>query len=179
MHNKKRGAIELSMTTIIVIVIGITLLSLGLVWIRGIFRDVTEISDDAFGRARALISGIENVDQLLTLLPGEVEVDQGKDSAVKVVILNLNEDSITITATAFTEDPKLRCGFLEGSDQLIEESGPYTLKSGEQVALGLIVKDLKGNLRTTSCVVEVNGADDPQNKQSLTVRVAKKQSLFN
>ena len=31
--NNKKGAIELSMTTIIVVVIGITLLSLGLMWV--------------------------------------------------------------------------------------------------------------------------------------------------
>ena len=35
----KKGAIELSMTTIIVIVIGITLLTLGLTWVRGLMDD--------------------------------------------------------------------------------------------------------------------------------------------
>ena len=37
---KKRGAIELSMTTIIIVVIGVTMLTLGLRWIGGLFSDI-------------------------------------------------------------------------------------------------------------------------------------------
>ncbi|MDO8556307.1 MAG: hypothetical protein Q7R96_03990 [Nanoarchaeota archaeon] len=37
---EKRGALDLSMNTIVVIVIGITLLTLGLKWIYGIFGDI-------------------------------------------------------------------------------------------------------------------------------------------
>ena len=47
----KKGAIELSMTTIIVIIMGITLLSLGLIWIRGTFSEITGLSKGAFEKA--------------------------------------------------------------------------------------------------------------------------------
>ena len=47
----KKGAIELSMTTIIVIVIGVVLLSLGLVWVRGTFSQVTSLTQQAFIQA--------------------------------------------------------------------------------------------------------------------------------
>ena len=36
----KRGAMELSMTTIIVVIIGITLLTLGIRWVYNIFGDI-------------------------------------------------------------------------------------------------------------------------------------------
>ena len=54
----KRGAIELSMTTIIVIIIGITLLSLGLIWVRGTFKNVTDLSEQSFEQAEGAISDI-------------------------------------------------------------------------------------------------------------------------
>ena len=50
-HNKK-GAIELSMTTIIVIVMGVTLLSLGIIWVRNTMEKVTGLSDTAFATAQ-------------------------------------------------------------------------------------------------------------------------------
>ena len=48
---QKKGAIELSMTTIIVIILGITLLSLGLIWVKGTFGDITRLSRSAFEQA--------------------------------------------------------------------------------------------------------------------------------
>lgn len=44
----KKGAIELSMNTIVVVVIGITLLVLGLVFVRGIFQRLGIIGTKAF-----------------------------------------------------------------------------------------------------------------------------------
>lgn len=44
----KKGAIELSMTTIIVIVLGITLLTLGLMFVRGIFSKINVITKTTF-----------------------------------------------------------------------------------------------------------------------------------
>ena len=177
MKQQKRGGIELSMTTIIVIVLGVVLLTLGLVWVRGIFKDVTDISDDAFSRARDIISGLEDVDSLLTLIPEEVEVGQAKDEVVKVVIANFEENPIRVTAKILIEGDKLKCGFLEG-DQFAKSSGPYTLESGDQKALALIVKDNNGNLRTTSCKIKIDGVESADNEQSLIIRVVKEQSLL-
>ena len=52
MKYNKRGALELSMTTIIVIVIGVTLLSLGIIWVRNTMEKVTELSDASFATAQ-------------------------------------------------------------------------------------------------------------------------------
>src|SRR3989344_823169 len=52
MRYNKRGALELSMTTIIVIVIGVTLLSLGIIWVRSTMEKVTGLSDAAFATAQ-------------------------------------------------------------------------------------------------------------------------------
>jgi len=47
----KKGAIELSMNTIVVVVIAIVLLSLGLVFVRKIMGEITETSGSAFEAA--------------------------------------------------------------------------------------------------------------------------------
>ncbi len=76
-RNSKKGAIELSMTTIIIVVIGVTILTLGLRWIYNIFGgleeqqqelerltkdQITEIlggSDDAINVPTSVIDGIK------------------------------------------------------------------------------------------------------------------------
>ena len=55
MKVNKKGAIEMSMTTIIVIVIGVTLLILGLIFVRGIFERIGGLSDQLFAQADNII----------------------------------------------------------------------------------------------------------------------------
>ena len=54
----KKGALELSMSTIIIIVIGVVLLSLALFFVRSLFSQITEIKDDVFTRAKVDIENI-------------------------------------------------------------------------------------------------------------------------
>ena len=68
----KKGAIELSMTTIIVIVLGVTLLILGFVFIKGIFGSLGGISDTTFDKAQTLLTGLESVDSFLTVSPSMI-----------------------------------------------------------------------------------------------------------
>ena len=51
----KRGAIELSMTTIIVIIVGVVLLSLGLMWVKSIFGSVQDLTDQSLLTADSVI----------------------------------------------------------------------------------------------------------------------------
>ncbi len=172
----KKGAIELSMTTIIVIVIGVTLLILGLVFVRGIFTGLKDISDSTLGKAKSLLGeGLEDVSKFLTLSPESISVEQGKDDATKVIIFNEGENEIKVSASASTvgADPKLKCKFLD-TDKAA--SNIYTLSSGEKKALVLLVKDDNGGLRTTGCNVVVSGAPEGlDNQASLLVRVGKKE----
>ncbi|MDD5649946.1 MAG: hypothetical protein PHF86_05920 [Candidatus Nanoarchaeia archaeon] len=59
MKLQKKGAIELSMTTIIVIVLGVTLLTLGLTWVSSIFGSLDQLTSSQFASAQKLI--LENM----------------------------------------------------------------------------------------------------------------------
>ena len=89
----KRGAIELSITTIVVVVIGVTLLVLGLTFVSNIFRDIGqqqkklgEFTDeqirDIFARS----------DQFLNLPTTDLDVDLGKAENLDIVIKNNAEN---------------------------------------------------------------------------------------
>ncbi len=51
----KRGAIELSMTTIIVIVLGVMLLGLGIAWVTGLFSQIEDLTQQSFAKAQQTI----------------------------------------------------------------------------------------------------------------------------
>ncbi len=91
---RKRGAVELSMTTVIVVVLGITLLTLGLRWIYNIFGGLSEeqtklkeLTDqqivELFGNTASAI----NIPQPLA------SVEQGKKLNLRVNIRNIQEET--------------------------------------------------------------------------------------
>lgn len=98
----KKGAIELSMTTIVVIVIGITLLSLGLIFVRGIFKQVTGLSDITFREAETSLENMRATDEILSV-PPEVKVDIGGQETFKIVLGNdgsvVGDDTFRISIT--------------------------------------------------------------------------------
>jgi len=139
--NSKKGAIELSMTTIIVIVIGITLLTLGLTWVRGSLGKITDLTNQAFDLSDQEIENMfANSDELLKVLPNQVEMkkkDKGLD--VGMILYNLEENQITVQATIAPIEAgvPLSCKF---GDTLTTRSKQYTLASGASERIKIEVK---------------------------------------
>ena len=171
----KKAAIELSMTTIIVIIMGITLLSLGLIWIRGTFSEVTSLSKGAFEKAEGAISDIfEEVDQPIYVSPPSLEIEQETTQTVQFIITNFEQEQIKAKANVKSSDNKLNCLF---ADTLKTESKEYTLKSGKQVKIKVIVDEKGSPLGTKVCNFEVPNLKD-ENTESLIIEVVKKQGIF-
>lgn len=176
----KKGAIELSMTTIIVIVIGVALLSMGLVWIRGVFKQVTGLTEGAFERGEGEISEIfGGSEDPVSVSPKDTEVEQGGSSSADLFFNNLGETDYTgVTATSEVkalasessgDAAKIVCAF---GDTLDKNSESYNLKSGQGVKIRLII-EAKPDVRigTYRCKVIVPAINDPQNFATLTIKV--------
>ncbi len=84
---KKRGALELSVNTIVVIVIGVALLSLGLIFIKNLFTGIGGISDEIFNTAEITIGQLHQQDVKLTV-PSQVNVKQGQKKAANIFVGN-------------------------------------------------------------------------------------------
>lgn len=175
MIKQKKGAFELSVTTIIVIVIGVVLLTLGLIFVRTVFFKVQALSIDAFDQADAEISNLGSVQGLLTISPGTIQLDQGSAKDVKVIIANFESTEIRIRAITSSPDEDMSCVF---ADTKGEESKPLTIKSGQQAALKLIAdQDDNGNLGTKVCNVELLDAPE-EARDSLVITVVKPRGFF-
>lgn len=130
MIKSKKGAMELSMSTIIIIVIGIALLSLGLAFVRGIFKKITDESDQIFAMSEEQISELfEDSNSLIKIVPETVDAEIGEIILSGVIIKNTRNEPITFNlSTAPPGEGNAICKFAE---TLSNTAGPYGLVPGE------------------------------------------------
>ena len=152
---QKRGAIELSMTTIIVIVLGVTLLILGLAFLQTTFKKVGMLTERTFEEGEAALQNLGTITEPLTLTSSRVTLAQGASKAIGVVVLNKESAqatySLQVTKGAKTQaNPQLDCYF---ADTESATSNPLTLASGAREDFVLAVIDSGSDLGTYACTV--------------------------
>jgi hypothetical protein len=96
----RKGAIELSMTTVVIIVLSMTMLILGLVLVRTIFQgaqyNVENINDKVRGEINKLFT--EEAQKIVVYLPAEgAKIKQGESYAIQVAIKNIEATPQTWT----------------------------------------------------------------------------------
>lgn len=84
----KKGAIELSMSTIVVVVIAIVLLSLGIVFVRKIMGDVTGTAESAFEAADKEIQDLMGGDDTFYLSGPGHDIKVGDEKSISGGIQN-------------------------------------------------------------------------------------------
>src|SRR3989338_5422064 len=158
----KKGAIELSMTTIIVIVLGVTLLILGLVFVRGIFDKLGGLTEKSF-----LIADKELQDRIgasdRIYVPGvDFELEPGASTTITIGIQNLATND---EATPSTFKLEVKPGD-EASKRLKVTLPPeQSLRIGQSKGLPLKVQLPEGS--------------NPGTSYSLTIRVLKNKELYD
>ncbi|MEK6922696.1 MAG: hypothetical protein AABX08_02755 [Nanoarchaeota archaeon] len=95
MIKSKRGAIELSITTIVVVVIGITLLTLGLTFVYNIFQDIgeqqkqiTAFSDE---KIREIFEGSEDY---INIPATRIKIKIGESQTTDILVKNVGATTL-------------------------------------------------------------------------------------
>lgn len=96
MKRGKKGSLDLSMNTIVVVVIGIVILTLGLRWIYGIFGGLEEQRQQLNeATAQQIRDTFGESDDALNLLTTSVVIEQGKYADIGVGIRNILSEEHT------------------------------------------------------------------------------------
>lgn len=87
----KIGAIEMSIGTIVVVVLAMSMLILGLVLIKSIFKGTTSIADMTTAQLKNQVATLFGEDKKLVIYPdsGQVEIKQGATDGFGIGIKNL------------------------------------------------------------------------------------------
>ena len=129
MMNKK-GAIEFSMTTIMVIIIGVAVLALGLTWIRGTFTQVGTITESALENAETIFGEVGFTGRIGA--PATIIIDTSDAKKYRVYVRNTKTTDATLSmVTAITQPAGTSCLTQAGVS-----TGTVTLRPGEQTEFG-------------------------------------------
>ncbi len=157
---KKKGAIELSMTTIIIIVIGVVLLGLALTWVRSVFNKLGTQTDLVFGEAENQIKNIaEHSERVNTQLT--IPLKRGEQENFYIWVVNQLDETKTfhITVQRSTDqvyqNPDVVVGFA---------NNVATLAPGEEVGFVAGVTAPKGaSSQSAAFTISVTCDGCPQN----------------
>jgi len=160
MIKSKKGALELSVNTIVVIVIGVTLLTLGLVFVRGIIDQTKDISDRAFQQANQELDALGGgATEILTIAPQTVRVDAGDTTGFTVLIKNVEQNPYSgITANIKNSEAatrsNVRCEFSDGS---ISKQIRSPLGVGAEDRYNIRVRTTKSSIGSFGCEFSLSG----------------------
>ncbi|MAG78334.1 hypothetical protein CL616_03135 [archaeon] len=144
------------MTTIIIIVIGITILVLGLAWVRTTIGGVSDLTEKALiGGEKQISELLGSSDEPLNLYANSLELEQGKDTYIVATAYNdqATEGNYVLTTTMGTKtENDLDC-YIADSEDLTDE---FTLTSGQKEGDTIVIYDT-GNtdLGLYTCNVEL------------------------
>ena len=159
MLNGKRGAVELSITTIVVVVIGIVLLTLGLIWVRGIFGRLGGTTSSAFDKVDAEITSIfGDVGEPIILSPPAIKLKRGETKTALLILSNTEGQTINnVIAQKDTANSDLATGRIDClfADTLKDNSLSYNLGSDQQAKLTIVIKDNNAPLGVYNCVIHI------------------------
>lgn len=153
-----KGALELSMNTIIIIVIGVVLLSLGLMFVRGIFSQTTDLSDKVFANADKELDSLGgSVSSELIASPRIVRLKAGQTSGFVVLVTNLESgktySGLKGNLRTRPEGQGVVCEFTDGTKQI----NIRDLIPGAEDRIQVVVRSQKGSIGTKHCIFELTG----------------------
>jgi hypothetical protein len=91
----KKASLELSIRTIVVVVLAMTLLGLGLSFIRGMFKDIESLSGDVSAQVREkILDDLITGDKKISFPKTEIWIDKGKSEIITVGIRNKRDTDL-------------------------------------------------------------------------------------
>jgi|TARA_B100001971_G_C18082624_1_gene479140 hypothetical protein len=145
---KKKGAMELSVSTIVIIVLAMSMLIFGMILLKNIFGGATNVVDLTNEQVKERIRDLWGEDNKVVVYPGSqlITIEQGETGGFGIGIKNLlegsDETTFSYTTTVSSQDG---CGV---SDNYIEnnwiglgkEEGGIKLGPGEFTSGKILIK---------------------------------------
>jgi len=84
---RKKASLELSINSIVILILAITMLGLGLTFMRGLFKQIsTKVSESVSANE---LTNPPTTDNPMTVAPSEITLRQGENSKVTMAFLNV------------------------------------------------------------------------------------------
>lgn len=144
MKKTKKGAIELSVTTIIVIIIGVVLLGLGITFVTGVFKDAEKVKDGVFDQPI-----IPSIDFDKVYIPQKVTVPRGETKVVDIYVENIGNIPEGTYEIKFDDSDS------NGAKVTVISSDSIKLKSGDAGTFRIAVSIPQQGLQSEISIIKV------------------------
>jgi hypothetical protein len=92
---KKKGSLEISIQAIVIVVLAMTLLGLGLGFIRGMFKNISGTADDVQEQVRQkILDDLITGDKKVSFPKTEIQIDKGGSTVLTVGIRNKGDNKL-------------------------------------------------------------------------------------
>jgi len=175
----KRGAMELSINTIIIVVLGVTLLVLGLMFVRNMFSKLDEISEGTFSKAQTTIESIDT--DVKFSVPPSVEVKQGSRSTMTITVgndgsCNGNKFMLDVAKSTNFDENKVKAQVI--SEKTVDIKPGQVAKYVIQVAAVSDAPLSTGSFDDPAYKVNVKCGSNIYDTSAFTIDVVKGSGLF-
>ncbi len=174
----KKGAIELSMTTIIVVVLGIALLITGFAFLGKVRGFLTTGTQQIFEKAQSEIKGIGDLKQPLTISPSSVTVPKDGGEVVSVYVYNLGKKDPASVKLTIKKDATGTLDVNQIDCKILGES--ISVKSGEFKEVQMNIADRGSPLTGADvygCIVAATGDDlGGSAEDTISIKVGQKET---
>jgi len=180
----KKGALELSITTIVVVVIGVTLLTLGIMFVRNMFSQLNSISEATFGTAETQITAISQSGLSKVTMPQKVTVGQGERKTESIIVGNdgqicsSNKFSVTLSKSTGSTFDETAVGARIISNTEIEIPPGKQAKFVLQVAATKDAPLSTGTLADPAYSAVVKCGNTVYDNNAMVIEVTKGEGLF-
>jgi hypothetical protein len=136
MMNKK-GAVEFSITTIIIVIIGVALLALALPWISRTISQTSDLTDTAFDQAKAKLAGEVGPGNIVSVSPSNLRLRSNEQKTISIGCYN---DASSVKSA------KLPVNLGNGNGYTLSKSNDpkSDLAPGSKAYWGLVIKGISG-----------------------------------
>lgn len=98
MLRNRKASLELSIRAIVIVVLALILLGLGVTFIRGMFRDIGDVTDEVSEQVREnILNDLITNDKKISFPRTEIVIDKGGADILTVGIRNKNDDDLIYT----------------------------------------------------------------------------------
>lgn len=175
---KKRGSLNLSINAIVILILAITMLGLGLTFMREIFGGATEEFTKVSGTVeKQMIDQMRESNSVIELSRPVVDIKIGDQDQLFIGLRNDQQDTLNFEINSITcntlgsggANPMLQCG--GGQDVNIAWVSPGDIGGGEIRVLPINIKiNTQASEGTCYCTIDVDAGGDPKATE-LTINV--------
>jgi hypothetical protein len=96
----KKGSLEISIQAIVIVVLAMTLLGLGLGFVKGMFRNIGGIQESVSDQIKAqILEDLKNTDKRISFPTTEIKIRRGDSTTFGIGVSNKNSNQISYTLT--------------------------------------------------------------------------------